>query len=528
MQGNSFQFTDDVGSPGYSFYCATPNCSLPGIVGAPTPPGAGWQPVGGTSLSTPLTAAAVVLWDQAAKAAGLNGLGLINPAMYRIAADPAKYAHDFHDITTGSNDAQYDTADCPKGCNPHHLYAAAVGYDMATGLGSYDAANLGADMVAAAEQVTTLPDHATVYGYLHGVATTAPVVVSSGYRAAAYTVTSNARWLHAERGTAPGGLSWSVSPAGLAPGTYHGRISIDANGHRTALTVTYSVSRRARLSLSTQHLHFLEGALNSSGKPTIPTCKSPMWDDEMFDELNGSSGTPVSPSSRQTLRITNSGPRGSRLHWQAFPASDTSSWLSVELAKGKVRTAPGRAIVPTDGVDGAGQTSALPLISIANVNALGGYPAMEQGTYYGTVKVYDLADPRVVRVVHATLVLGTGQQTPTVHSYEKSTHLVVKQGGTTSFTIQLSDSSAGCGYAYSLSSNRGWVTPNAEDYSGTVPPKGSGKTGGSDTGSGTGTIDVTVSAANLSAGTHRFTITIQSQNAEPNPDRIAFTVAVTK
>jgi hypothetical protein len=288
------------------------------------------------------------------------------------------------------------------------------------------------------------------------------------------------------------------------------------------------VSRRARLSLSTRHLHFLEGALNSSGKPTIPTCKSPMWDDEMFDELNGSSGTPVSPSSRQTLRITNSGPRGSRLHWQAFPASDTSSWLSVELAKGKVRTAPGRAIVPTDGVDGAGRTSALPLISIANVNALGGYPAMEQGTYYGTVKVYDLADPRVVRVVHATHVQGTGQQTPTVHSYEKSTHLVVKQGGTTSFTIQLSDSSAGCGYAYSLSSNRDWVTPNAEDYSGTVPPKGSGKTGGSDTGSGTGTIDVTVSAANLSAGTHRFTITIQSQNAEPNPDRIAFTVAVTK
>lgn len=529
MQGNKLQFTGDVGSPGYSVYCGTSNCSLPGLVGVPIPPPSGlggWQPVGGTSLSTPLTAAAAVLWDQAAKAAHLNGLGLVNPSLYRIAADPARYARDFHDITTDSNDAQYDSLDCPKGCNPHHLYQAGKGYDMASGLGSYDAAKLGADLVAEAEQITLIPDQVTVYGYRHGVATTAPVTATTGYRSATFTARSNRPWLHAFAGRAPGSLHWSVSPGGLSTGTYHGTITVTSNGKTATLGVTYSVSPRAKLTLSTTHLHFREGALNRSGKPTIATCAGPMWDDEFFDEVNGSTGHKPAPTTKQTLRIGNAGAAGSRLHWQALPDSQIGSWLSVELEHGKVQTRPGGALVPTDGTTGAGRSAALRLISLANSNAVAGYPAMKQGTYHGTVKVYDLADPRIVRTVHATLALGNGGHTPYIESFEKSTALTLKPGGHTSVQILLTDGSGSCGYAYSAASNHAWAAVDPADFSGTVPPRGSGKAGGSDTGAGSGTITVRVSAAGLARGVHPFTVTIQSQDAEPSPDRIPFTLTV--
>ncbi len=528
MQGNNLQFTDDVGSPGYSFYCATANCAL---VGVPVPPPGGlggWQPIGGTSLSTPLTAAAAVLWDQEAKAARLNGLGLINPSLYRVAADPTSYARDFHDITTDSNDAQYDPIDCPKGCNPHHLYQAAKGYDMASGLGSYDAANLGADLVAAAEHLTLVPDHVTVYGYRHGVATSAPVTASSGYRSAAYTAQSNRSWLHATAGSAPGSLRWSVSPGSLPAGTYRGIITVTTGTHHAKLHVTYSVSPRAKLKLSTTHLHFREGALNSSGKPTIATCAAPMWDDEFFDAVNGSTGHKPAATTYQTLKISNVGPAGSKLHWQALPDSQIGSWLSVDLTHGTLQTRPGRALVPTDGTAAAGKTDALRLISLANSNAVGGYAVMKQGFYHGTVKVYDLADPRIVRTVHATMTLGNGHQTPYIRSFVRATTLTVKHGGSTSIRIELSDGDGGCGYAYSVASNRSWATPNAADFSGTVGPTGSGKAGGSDTGAGTGTIDVVVSAKTLAPGEYPFTITVQSQNAEPSPDKIPFTLKVTK
>ncbi|HEX3705530.1 MAG TPA: S53 family peptidase [Mycobacteriales bacterium] len=532
MQGQGLQFTDDIGSPGYSIFCDTPNCSLlGGVLGLPIPLPplgglAGWQPIGGTSLSTPLTAAAAVLWDQEAKAAHLDGLGLINPALYRVAADPVAYARDFHDVTTGSNDAQYDPADCPAGCNPHHLYAAGKGYDMATGLGSYDATNLGDDLIKQAEHLTLLPDHVKVYGYHHGVATSAPVAVSSGYRAAAYHARSNASWLHVHTGTSPGSLSWSVTPGGLTTGTHHGQITISAHGHSATLKVSYSVSPRAKLHVSNALLHFHEGALNSSGKPTIATCAGPMWDDEFFDELNDSSATLAPATTRQTLRISNTGPAGSRLHWQAFPAAQTGSWLNVELDRGKVATKPGRAIVATDGSLGGGKASGVRLISLANSNAIAGYPAMQQGSYVGTVKVYDLADPHIVRTVYATLTLGNGRETPIIRGYVKNPHLKVTRGGSTSFKVQLNDGSGGCGYAYSISSDRSWAVPSAADYSGTVPPMGSGKVGGTATGSGTGTIVVNVSAKRLSTGRHPFTLTVQSQNAEPNPYLIKLSLTV--
>ncbi|HZC06371.1 MAG TPA: S53 family peptidase [Ktedonobacterales bacterium] len=95
----------------------------------------GWFVVGGTSCGSPQWAGLVAMADQ------LKGsdVGFINPALYSIANNPAKYAADFHDVTTGNNQL-----------NPLIPgYSASTGWDAVTGLGSPDAAHLLPDLVAA-------------------------------------------------------------------------------------------------------------------------------------------------------------------------------------------------------------------------------------------------------------------------------------------------------------------------------------------------------------------------------------------
>jgi subtilase family serine protease len=96
----------------------------------------GWQGIGGTSAGAPLWAALLALVD-ASPACGGAPVGYANPALYRAAT--SSYANDFNDVTTGDNDYT-DTND--------GRYAATRGYDLATGLGTPNAAALTADLCA--------------------------------------------------------------------------------------------------------------------------------------------------------------------------------------------------------------------------------------------------------------------------------------------------------------------------------------------------------------------------------------------
>lgn len=81
---------------------------------------------GGTSEGAPQWAAITALADQAAG----HALGNLNPLLYAIAQNPATYAADFHDITVGDNGFS----------GPG--FSASTGYDMPTGLGTPNVANL--------------------------------------------------------------------------------------------------------------------------------------------------------------------------------------------------------------------------------------------------------------------------------------------------------------------------------------------------------------------------------------------------
>jgi subtilase family serine protease len=112
----------------------------PGYSGIVCPDGslcsAGWYVVGGTSSGSPQWAALIAIADQ------INGgrLGYINPGLYRIGSDPARYAADFYDVTTGNNGLF--APDVPG-------YPATTGWDPVTGLGTPNAAVFLPDLVQA-------------------------------------------------------------------------------------------------------------------------------------------------------------------------------------------------------------------------------------------------------------------------------------------------------------------------------------------------------------------------------------------
>jgi hypothetical protein len=102
----------------------------------------GWQGTGGTSGSAPVWAAAIALADASKQCAGAP-IGFLNPALYRAAS--TSYATLFHDVTSGNNDFT---------ASHRGLYPAQSGYDMATGLGTPDAAALGSALCADSLRLT--------------------------------------------------------------------------------------------------------------------------------------------------------------------------------------------------------------------------------------------------------------------------------------------------------------------------------------------------------------------------------------
>jgi subtilase family serine protease len=101
---------------------------------------AGWSPSCGTSEATPLFAGIVAL---AAQVAG-HSLGPVNPALYRLAA---AHARGIVDVTKGDN-----TVSFTQGGRRHTVrgFTAAPGYDLASGVGTVDAAFFVGELASAA------------------------------------------------------------------------------------------------------------------------------------------------------------------------------------------------------------------------------------------------------------------------------------------------------------------------------------------------------------------------------------------
>ena len=124
-------FTADP-STAYAFYVTDPQY------------GANWYGFWGSSISSPIWAAFTALVNQGRVHAGQSVVGFLNPALYPL-ANSSKYLSDFHDITTGDN--QY--------------YPGQAGLDAATGLGSFNGANLYNDLLTPAVTPPPVPTGVT-------------------------------------------------------------------------------------------------------------------------------------------------------------------------------------------------------------------------------------------------------------------------------------------------------------------------------------------------------------------------------
>ncbi len=89
----------------------------------------GWSTLGGTSASTPLWAGYGALLVQDFR----TRIGFLNPVLYALAQRASSFSHPaFHDVTQGNN----------------LYYPATPGYDLASGLGSFDGAAMESDIRA--------------------------------------------------------------------------------------------------------------------------------------------------------------------------------------------------------------------------------------------------------------------------------------------------------------------------------------------------------------------------------------------
>jgi subtilase family serine protease len=118
-----------------------------------------WVVTGGTSASSPLWAGLVALADASSTCRGLS-LGFANPALYQVAG--SAYLSNFYDIgptpspTSGQadNDVFFNHSN-GFDANPG-IYPTTADYDMTTGLGSPNAAALGASLCSVRAPVYTV------------------------------------------------------------------------------------------------------------------------------------------------------------------------------------------------------------------------------------------------------------------------------------------------------------------------------------------------------------------------------------
>lgn len=186
-----------------------------------------WTGIGGTSAAAPLWAAFTALTDASSECAS-KPVGFLNPDLYDLAGGSA-YPLDFQDVTSGNND--YTKTNDGK-------YPAGVGYDMASGLGTPDAAGL-------APGLCELSSPTTVSVTNPGT-TTSPVGLATSLQVDATDSDSALALTYAAAGL-PAGLSISattglVSGTPSSTGTYPVTVTVtDSSGSHGSVSFNWDV-----------------------------------------------------------------------------------------------------------------------------------------------------------------------------------------------------------------------------------------------------------------------------------------------
>jgi subtilase family serine protease len=124
----------------------------------------GWYPACGSSEAAPLFAGVVALADQVAG----HPLGLINPALYRLAAE---HAPGIVAVTSGNNTVSFDQDGREQTVTG---YSARDGYSLAAGVGTINAAKFVPELAATASPGRSAPTPAPTPALAPTLASAAP------------------------------------------------------------------------------------------------------------------------------------------------------------------------------------------------------------------------------------------------------------------------------------------------------------------------------------------------------------------
>jgi kumamolisin len=172
---------------------------------------------GGTSFAAPLWAGYIALANQQAVANGKPTLGFINQALYSIGVS-SSYDTDFHDITSGTSGS----------------YSAVTGYDLVTGWGSMNGANLINALVGTSPTpnftISASPTSVSVLQGNNGTSTITSTIVNGFDAAVALSATGQ-----------PTGVSVTFNPTSIAaPGNGTSTMTIATT--LTTATGTYTIT----------------------------------------------------------------------------------------------------------------------------------------------------------------------------------------------------------------------------------------------------------------------------------------------
>jgi subtilase family serine protease len=259
--------------------------------------------IGGTSVSTPSFAGVLALLEQKIQAK----VGNANPVLYGL-ANSSYFSTVFHDVTSGTNAApcQVGATGCEPGDAGYHApntlacpanscsgtiaystigYTAGAGYDLTTGWGSIDVANLVADwllVLPAGTTPTNIASTTTVSAsstqLTIGTAVTISVTVASGSSAVTSTPTGTVQLLvdGADSGSAVtlagGAASFpAYSTTSLAAGAHVFSVQYSGDGKfaSSSGSVTVNVSAAATGDFSLSPTTASVTAISGSSAPGI-------------------------------------------------------------------------------------------------------------------------------------------------------------------------------------------------------------------------------------------------------------------
>jgi kumamolisin len=185
---------------------------------------------GGTSFATPMWAGYAALANQQAAANGTSVVGFINPSIYTIGLS-GSYDTNFHDITSGCNSS----------------FCAETGYDLVSGWGSMNGANLITALVGASTapnfSLSASPSSVSVAQGSSGSSTITVSVVNGFDSAVTFSASGLPSGVTAGFGTNPvTGAGTSLLTFTVASSTVTGTYAITIKGTSTSPAITQNIT----------------------------------------------------------------------------------------------------------------------------------------------------------------------------------------------------------------------------------------------------------------------------------------------